>query len=295
MISKNRAALELIFAGVLWGYGFLATKWALIDFSVFDLLFYRYVFAFFSCELYLLIFNPNHFFKTLNECRLALFPGLLMASFIIPQTIGLKYTTATKSGFITTLYVLVVPFLNQIFFKEKFDKKFYGLAFLALFGTTLLLDIYSESPDIVIGDWWTLGCAVMAALQIIAIGKIVHHSKSALRFNSFQNFWTLVCLLPFFLMQDKITWQSNSILPWFGIISMAIGSSIIAFTIQIRAQKVLSPETASQFFLLESPFAFLFGYLFLNEKLSPIQVCGAVLILLTTFLTLRLEQNAHSK
>ena len=271
-MTKNRAALELIFAGFLWGYGFLATKWALLGFSVFDLLFYRYLIAFFACELYLLLFDRARFFSTLKECRLALWPGLLMACFIIPQTIGLKYTSATKSGFITTLYVLIVPVLNQLFFKVKVDKKFYGLAILALLGTTFLLDLYSEKPDLVVGDWWTLGCAAMAALQIIAIGKLAAKSESAFRFNSFQNFWTLACLTPLFVSQEKITWQSPTLLPWFGVISMSIGSSIIAFTIQIRAQKVLSPETASQFFLLESPFAFLFGYVFLNEKLSPIQI-----------------------
>lgn len=294
-ISKNRAAVELILAGVLWGYGFIATKWALVDFSVFDLIFYRYLIAFLVFEFYLVLFHRHHFLSTLKECRLALWPGLLMASFIIPQTIGLQYTTATKSGFITTLYVLIVPLLNQTLFKVKIDRKFYGLAFLAVLGTIFLLDLFSATPDIVVGDLWTLGCAFMAALHIIVIGILIQKSKSAFRFNSFQNFWTLICVLPFFLMQEKITWHSSGFLPWFGIISIAIGSSIIAFSIQIRAQKVLSPETASQFFLLESPFAFLFGYLFLNETLSAIQVIGAVIILTSTYLTLKLEQTSHSK
>ena len=217
MLSKNRAAVELIFASVLWGYGFLATKWALIDFSVFDLLFYRYLIAFLTCELYLIFFDRQHFLSSFKECRLALSPGLLMAGFIIPQTIGLQYTTAAKSAFITTLYVLIVPLINQLFFRIKMDKKFYGLAFLALIGTLFLLDLFSESPVLATGDWWTLLCAVMAALQIIVVGKIVSRSESALRLNSFQNFWVLICLIPFYLLQEKITWQSSSQLPWFGI------------------------------------------------------------------------------
>jgi drug/metabolite transporter (DMT)-like permease len=218
-----------------------------------------------------------------------------MAAFIIPQTIGLNHTTATKSGFITTLYVLMVPFLNQYIFKVKIDRRFYSLALIALIGTVLLLDVFSESSNINIGDWWTFGCAIMAALQIIVVGKYAPLSESPFRFNSFQNFWTLLCVTPLFLLQEKITWFSYSLLPWLGLIELAIGSSIIAFTIQIRAQKVLSPETASQFFLLESPFAFLFGYMFLKETLTPIQLIGAAMILLTTYLTLKLEQTSHSK
>lgn len=294
-ISKNRAAIELIFAGVFWGFGFLAVKWALISYSVADLLFFRYVIAFVLSELYLVIFDRAQFVDTFKEWRLALWPGVFMASFIIPQTIGLKYTTATKSGFITTLYVLIVPILNQFIFRAKIDRKFYGLAFLALIGTMMLLNIFSENPDINVGDWWTLGCSLMAAFQIIAIAKMVTTSQSAFRFNSFQNFWTLVCITPMFLMQEKITWYSTELLPWIGLLELAIGSSIIAFTIQVRAQKVLSAETASQFFLLESPIAFLFGYIFLNETLAPIQLAGGALILITTFLALKLEQTSHSK
>tara|TARA_B110001454_G_scaffold219202_1_gene251971 strand:+ start:58500 stop:59396 length:897 start_codon:yes stop_codon:yes gene_type:complete len=294
-ISKNRAALELLFAGALWGFGFLATKWALIDFSVADVLFYRYLLAFLIGEICLLVFDRKLFFESFSEWSLALWPGILLALLMIPQTIGLQTTTATKSAFITTLYVLILPFLNQFFFRAKVDIKFYGLAFIALIGTMFLLNIFSESPDIITGDWWTLGSSVIAALQIIAVGILAPRSKSSFRFNSFQNFWTLICILPLYLTQDKLAWNSGSLISWYGIFQLAIGSSIVAFTIQVRAQKTISSETASQFFLLESPFAFLFGYIFLNETLAPLQLMGAAIILITTYLTLKVEQTSHSK
>lgn len=294
-MTKQKAILELIFAGFLWGYGFLATKWALIDFSVYDLLFYRFLIAFTVGEFFYLIRYKFSLKETLSEAKLALIPGLLMTSFLIPQTIGLQYTTATKSGFITTLYVLIVPLLNHFFFKERVTFKIYLWGFLALFGTTMLLNIYSESPDLNQGDIWTFVCSVMAALQIIFIGKIANKTKSAFRLNNFQNFWTLLCLTPFFFAQDKIIFNSETFLPWFGIISMAIGSSILAFTIQVRAQKVLNSAVASQLFLLESPFAFMFGYLFLKETLTLPQVVGGVIIIVSSYLTLQEEQTLHSK
>ncbi|OYZ22875.1 MAG: hypothetical protein B7Y39_07340 [Bdellovibrio sp. 28-41-41] len=294
-ISKNQAAIELLFAGGLWGFGFLATKWALIDFSVADVLFYRYLLAFILGEVSLFFYDRKLFFESFSEWRLACWPGVLLALLMIPQTIGLQTTTATKSAFITTLYVLILPFLNQFFFRAKVDIKFYGLAVIALIGTMFLLNVFSENPDINTGDWWTLGSSVIAALQIIAVGILAPRSKSPFRFNSFQNFWTLICIVPLFLMQEKISWPSGSFLSWYGILQLAIGSSIIAFTIQVRAQKTLSAETASQFFLLESPFAFMFGYLFLNETLAPLQLMGAMIILLTTYLTLKVEQTSHSK
>lgn len=295
-MTKQKAVAELIFAGILWGYGFLATKWALLDFSVFDLLFYRYSCAILITEIYFLFKNNKPDQKLLfNEFKLAMYPGLLMAAFIIPQTFGLQFTTATKSGFITTLYVLIVPILNHFFFKEKATFKIYLWSILAIFGTTLLLNVYSESPDINRGDAWTLACSAMAALQIIFIGKVANKTSSPLRLNNYQNIWTFLCLLPFYLTQEKIHFVSTQWISWFGVISMAIGSSILAFTIQVRAQKVLSSAVASQLFLLESPFAFMFGYFFLNETLTWIQLVGAIIIMISSYLTLREEQILHSK
>lgn len=295
-MTKQKAVGELVFAGILWGYGFLATKWALLDFSVFDLLFYRYGCAVILTEIYFLSHKNRSSKKVLlNEFKLAMYPGLLMAAFIIPQTLGLQYTSATKSGFITTLYVLIVPLLNHFFFNEKTSLKIYLWSLLAIFGTTLLLNIYSESPDLNKGDIWTLVCSAMAALQIIFIGKVANKTHSPLRLNHYQNIWTLICLLPFFITQEKIQWVPTQWISWFGIVTMAIGSSILAFTIQVRAQKVLSSAVASQLFLLESPFAFMFGYFFLKETLTWIQVLGALIIMVSSYLTLREEQILHSK
>lgn len=295
-MTKQKAVVELIFAGILWGYGFLATKWALLDFSVYDLLFYRYGSAIIITEIYFL-FSEGFTSKEViqKEFKLAMMPGLLMAAFIIPQTLGLQYTSATKSGFITTLYVLIVPLLNHFFFKEKASFKIYLWSALAIFGTTLLLNIFSESPDLNKGDVWTLVCSVMAALQIIFIGKVANLTSSPLRLNNYQNIWTLICLSPFFFAQDKIQILPTQWISWFGILTMAIGSSILAFTIQVRAQKVLSSAVASQLFLLESPFAFMFGYLFLHETLSWVQFLGAMIIIISSYLTLREEQILHSK
>lgn len=294
-LTKKRALIELVFAGLLWGYGFLATKWALAEFTPFEVLTYRFLIAFVISESFLFFWNRKEFYSTFQDWKLGVVAGLSMASFQIPQTIGMKYTTATKSGFITTLYVLLVPILNHFFFKEKIGFKIYLWAILALFGTTLLLNVYSENMDLNKGDAWTLICTLMAAIQIILIGKIANKAKSSYRLNSFQCFWTLITLLPFFISQESHNPISQFSLPVFGVISMAIGSSIIAFTIQIRTQKVISSETASLLFLLESPFAFMFGFIFLNEKLSLVQVLGALIILLSSYLTLREEQILHSK
>lgn len=294
-MTKQKAVLELIFAGFLWGYSFLATKWALLELSVYDILFYRYLCAFIIGEFYYHTKVKLSMAESLQEMKLAFPPGLLLVAFIIPQTIGLQYTSASKSGFITTLYVLFVPLINHFIFKEKITKKIYLYATVALFGMTLLLNLYAQSADLNKGDVWTLVCSFFAALQIIFVGKVANRSISALRLNNMQNFWCLLGIFPFYLTQSNTTFITQDWLPWFGVVSMAIASSVIAFTIQVRAQKVLDSAVASQFFLLESPFAFMFGVLFLKETLTVLQIIGALIIMLSAYLSLREEQILHSK
>ena len=289
-MTKKRAAIELIFAGCLWGFGFVAAVWALDAFTPTETLVYRFVAASFIGELlYLIIRGPN-LRSAKNDFIRAMPAGALLGSMLLLQTIGLKYTTATKSGFITSLYVILVPIFNAWFFKTASRWVNYALALLALVGTFILMN--ANLNGINIGDLWTLGCAILSTFHIIYIGKVSGKIGNAFRFNNFQSFWSLVVLSPLLLMQDFITWKTPNSQAWIGILCLGLGSSIIAFYIQIRAQKVLSDSTASMIFLLESPFAALFGFLLLNERLSSFQLSGAIIILIASILQILLEPLA---
>ncbi|MFV8258040.1 DMT family transporter [Bdellovibrio bacteriovorus] len=281
-MTKNRAALELIFAGVLWGFGFVATVWALEAFTPVETLFFRFVIASVMGEiLYLIIKGPN-FTSLREEIFRALPAGLLLGGMLLLQTIGLKYTTATKSGFLTSLYVILVPLFNAWFFKSAGNWKNYALTAMALLGTFILVD--ANLSGINSGDLWTLGCSVFAAFHIIYIGKISNKVGNAFRFNNFQSAWCLLALTPLLLTQERTVWNITEYKPILGILCLGLGSSIIAFYLQIRTQKVLSDSTASMLFLLESPFAALFGFLILSERLSVFQISGAVIIMIASVL-----------
>lgn len=270
----------MILAGSLWGFGFVAAVWALRAFTPVETLFYRFVLAAVLGEvLYLVIRGPN--FTTLREELLRALPaGLFLGGMLLLQTIGLKYTTATKSGFITSLYVIMVPLFNAWFFKSHSSWKNYALTALALLGTFILVD--ANLTGINSGDLWTLGCSVFGAFHIIYIGKISRKVGNAFRFNNFQSFWCLLALTPLMLMQEKSPMPIDDWRPWAGILALGLGSSLIAFYLQIRTQRVLSDATASMLFLLESPFAAMFGYLILTERLSAFQISGAVIILIAS-------------
>jgi drug/metabolite transporter (DMT)-like permease len=274
--TKNRAAIELIIAGALWGFGFVATVFALRAFTPAETLVYRFLIAsVFGEIIYLCVRKPN-LPSMKADFKRALPAGFFLGSLMILQTIGLQHTTATKSGFITSLYVILVPLINTLIFRARSSWVNYGLALLALVGTFILMD--ANLTDINVGDLWTLACSVMAAAHIIYIGRVSNKVDNAFRFNNFQSIWSLLLLSPLLLTQEKLTlvapWTA-----WMGVIVLGMGSSVIAFSIQIRAQKTLSDATASMIFLLESPFAALFGFLLLEERLSWFQGLGALIIM----------------
>jgi drug/metabolite transporter (DMT)-like permease len=158
--TERQAVFELIFAGALWGFGFVATQWALTTWNPAGVLLYRFAGALVLGEIIYLVSQLRQKEKTpwKEDFKGSMPAGLLLGSFLLMQTIGLQYTTATKSGFITTLYVVFVPVANALFFKRKLPLLGFLLIACALVGTFLLMDARIETlmADINIGDLWYL-------------------------------------------------------------------------------------------------------------------------------------------
>lgn len=296
-MSRRRAVVELLIAGALWGFGFIATIWALRAFSPSETLVLRFLLCVLAGEfiwwvaLRRRVAEPEAHWK--RDFMLALPAGFLLAGLMLPQTIGLQYTTAAKSGFLTTLYIVLVPFFGQLLLRQPTRLSTYVHAALALAGAFLLMEV--DFGDINKGDLWTLLCAVIAALHILYIGHVSSRISQPFRFNTFQSLFCLLGVLPLLATQPTVNFWTEEWLPWAGIAFLALFSSVIAFTIQIRTQKILSPTTASMLFLLESPYALLFGVMFLNEIFSIRQAAGATLILTASVLSVRSDPAASSK
>lgn len=291
-LTKNRATIELVFAGVLWGFGFVAAVWAMQSFTPTETLVYRFIIASVVGEIIYLVVKGPSLRSAKEDFFRALPAGAILGGMLLLQTIGLQYTTATKSGFITSLYVILVPLFNTWFFKSSSHWRNYGFAALALLGTFVLMD--ADLAGINTGDLWTLGCSVLAAIHIIYIGKVSGKVGNAFRFNNFQSFWSLVVLAPLLLFQNSITWKVDNLQAWTGVLILGLGSSIIAFYLQVRTQRILTDTTASMLFLLESPSAAIFGFLLLQERLSPFQTAGAVLILVASILQILYDPSSKT-
>ncbi len=289
-LSVQRASFELTLASVFWGFGFIGARWALVAMGPLWITGLRFVLAFLlTLPVMILISKKSDLLKMKENLLLAFFPGVFLGLTIVFQTWGLEYTTATNSGFITTLYVLFVPMFEALFFKKKLEIAHFILVAVALVGTALICNWSANVWNK--GDFLTLLCALAAAGQIVWISRMAHKIKSPFGFNNFQSFWCGIigCVLALFFEPFRLEQVDGKAI--FGFCSLLFGSTLIAFFIQIRAQKVLSASTASLLCLLESPFAGLFAYWFLNERLGSSQWSGAVLIIFSACFTIFLENR----
>lgn len=297
--TYHRAVLELFIAGMLWGISFTFVKWALVDFSPTTLVFWRFAFAIVLAEVMFFIFDREGFKKSHSDYKIGLLAGIGLGSSLIFQTIGLQTTTATNSSFITSLYVVLIPFANYFFLKTKVHWYHFALSFVAFLGMGLLLDLPNNGLRLQSGDLFTILVAVTSTFHIIAVGIGSKKMQSGFRFNTSQTFWAWIFLIPF-LAYD----MSAKNIPFFppitnymsvvSVLGLAILVTLGAFYLQVRAQRVLSTTTASMLCLLEAPYSFLFASALLNEKLTPIQLAGAILILGISALTIYVERPKNT-
>ena len=294
-MSKNilRSTLELILAGVLWGFGFVANVWCLSALSPSSIVFYRFVI---SGALGLLLFPILKVNRAdiRTEFRISIFAGVSLGLCLFLQTWGLQYTTATNSGFITTLYVVIVPIISWLSLKEKLAKYHWYFVVLALFGTMLV--VHLQTLELNKGDLLTFLCAIVASVQIVYISQVSGRSRSPFVFNTFQSLWAGAPYILFLAKPGEILhWDLGRMdsKAWMGFLSLTFCSTSLAFFLQIRAQKYLSSSHASLLYLLESPFSFLFAYFLLSERMSRVQFLGAGLILLSCALATLFEVKAR--
>lgn len=269
------AFFELLFAAALWGFGFIAAIWTLESFSPLGITASRFVVAALAgCVIMLFPRLRSGFQK--REFLSAAIPGILISGVLILQTWGLKYTSATNSSFITTLYVVIVPLFEMAILRRKLHPLHGVFVLVALVGTGLIVGLQFDQFNW--GDLLTLLCAIIAAFHIFYLGLISSRIQNAFAFNTFQSFWAGLLALIFIPLIDGPHFMPITNHAIIGLCSLAFGSTLIAFFLQVKAQKVLSPSLSSLLFLMESPFATMFAVVILHETISGMQAWGALLI-----------------
>ncbi len=199
--------------------------------------------------------------------------GLILSIASALQQVGLVYTSVGKTGFITTLYIIIVPIFS-IFLGKKAGIKVWVGVILASVGLYMLC--INESFTINIGDVLVAACAVAYSFHILTIA---HYSPKTdgLRMSCIQFLVVgIVNSIPMFLFESP---QIANIINASGSILYAgILSSGIAYTLQIIGQRYTAPTIASLIMSFESVIAVLAGWIILGEILSQKEIFGCVLV-----------------
>lgn len=267
------ASFGLLGTAVIWGFAFVVVKNSL------DLIPASYMLAFrFTIAAVLLAAIFWKRLRTLNRkiIREGAFLGFLLFMSYLLQTIGCDYTTAGKNAFLTTVYVVIVPFLHWMLNHKKPDAYCMGAAFLAIAGIGLLSLKGDLSMNI--GDVLTLICGLGYALHMIYIDRYTEKEDPVV---------LTILQLGF---AAAFSWVISPVMDGgfpaaafcgdivIGMLYLGILSTMLGFLLQNVCQKYTTPNTASLLLSMESVFGVLFSVLFLGEVMTGRMVFGCILL-----------------
>ena len=223
--------------------------------------------------------------KTVSDRRLLIVGGCLSGFMLwaacAAQQIGIAHTTASKAGFITALYVVIVPLLS-IFIRKRPSVQIWACVALALIGLYLLC-MKTASFRLEYGDAWELACAFFFAVEILLVSYYCSRVDPVRL--SFVQFFVVAILSTIFMLLIEHPTVDGLRLALPSILYAGIFSSGIAFTLQIIGQVGVNATVASLVMSLESVFSALSGWLILHERMSPRELSGAVLMFLAIALS----------
>lgn len=229
------------------------------------------------------VFRPQVFRALQRE---EIFAGVRLGFFMFCgyafQTAGLRYTTASNSGFITGSSVVLVPLILVLFWGKRVTSWVYFGTVAAGAGLYFLTVPVTGVAHLNRGDVLTFFAAISYAVHIILVGEYAReHSAAALSLLQ-----VLACGVMAWLTAigaDAIRWQpmrfASSSTLWIGIAVCALFATAVAFSLQLWAQQYTTPSHAAILFTLEPVFAVITSYLVLGERLGLRSVAGAGMVL----------------
>ena len=274
-----RANLALLLCSVIWGTTFVVVQNALKDSSVLMFLAVRFT----SSALLIAIVYRNSLRGVKAEgIRSGVIVGLFMFGGYVFQTIGLKFTTASKAAFLTGSSVVLVPLLLVLCRQQRVTRWVWWGATTAFAGLYLLTVGGGGLHGLNKGDPLVFISAISFALQIIFIGRSVGHvSAGAIGFLEVATTALLsVTLVPIAAALDfealRFTPTRELLI---ALAVTAIGGTVICLPLQAWAQQYASPSHAAIILSLEPVFAAITSYFVQAEKMGLRELFGATLIL----------------
>lgn len=282
-MSPRLANWLLLFAGAIWGLGFIAQKTAMDDMDPMLFIGLRFGLAGIAV-LPLVKFERGRKSERLTRTSLGWFSllGAVFFTGMALQQTGLQGTTVTNAGFLTTTYVVLVPLILYFVLKQSQPVWIWPAAAASLLGVYLLS--FGSVSRFAWGDAWILAGALVWAIHVILVGIVSRGTTLPITMACIQ---FLVCGALALAGYTCLAATGNTTHPlsadslWAAlpeVVYAGVVSGGIAFTLQAVAQRYTSASVAAILMASESLFAALLGAVMLAERLSPPGYLGCLLI-----------------
>ena len=284
--SEIIGIIELVVCTLIWGLAFVAQKKASDNVSAMYLTGIRFLIAGVILIPVTLFFNKKdknkeNYLSFKKTLVIGIFTGIALGTATIIQQLGIERTSTGKAGFLTAMYIVLVPIFTFIIFKKKLTyMQIIGIV-VAVVGVGLIS--LKNDFSINIGDLLCMLGAVFFTVEIMIIdhyqGKVNPFVLSNICFLTI-GILGLCLAIPAENTKFSFEGLGKAILP---VLFLGIGSSCIAYTLQNLGQQRIDGTPASLLMSLESVFALAFGMIIMGDRLSLKEWIGCVLLLIGVF------------
>jgi drug/metabolite transporter (DMT)-like permease len=270
--AKSRAELALLATTLIWGNTFIAMKFILREASPMMNVGIRFGVA---GIIFLLLFRRKLFPIPASHLLKGSILGIFLFLGFVTQNVGLIYTTASKSAFITGLMVVIVPFLQIIV--ERRGPKIGNLVGVAIVTLGLWLLTSPAGSEFNVGDALTVVCAFVFALYIVYLDVISRDmTTERLVFMQIASTAVLAWVAVLAFETPVVSFSPTSLL-WLAYLTLL--ATVVTTFVQTKFQKDTTPTRAAIIFSVEPVIAAVSAYFVLGEHIGSLGVAGAALIL----------------
>lgn len=290
MLRLSPSHFLLLFVAAIWGGGFVAQKSGLDSLGPFSFNTARFILATLSLLPVWLYMRRKYSSAALkSDPRYFWFGGILAGTMLTGglsmQQVGLQYTTAGNAGFITGMYIVIVPVLGLLMGQKTRWLTWVGIGFAVMGLYQLSVDVGSSGLSMNYGDGLQLIGALFWAVHVVLLGWLSRRVKDLVGLSAVQFAVSAVfsCLL--MLLLETPQWTDFNA-EWVPLLYSGIIASGVAFTLQIIGQRAVASEVAALLLAFEAVFALVTGILFLGEEFGVREMLGCGLMMAGIVLTL---------
>jgi drug/metabolite transporter (DMT)-like permease len=280
-MSKSMSLLSALLCTFIWGTTFIAQDTGMDKIGPLTFNAVRFFVGFLSIIPFALLFEKNKIREEINNNKRLFFRLLFWISLFLflgtyLQQAALLYTDVANAAFFTIFYVPMVPIILFFIYSKSIHWSIWPSVVFCIAGVYLLSDF--SDATIRLGDSLVILCAFFWSLHIIFIGNFIKNFNLPLFFGAMQALGVSLFSIVFALLFETIA-IANMLNESVSIIYAGVLSGGIAFTLQIYAQKNISPAPAAIVFSLEGVFATISAWIILNQILGLDNIIGCTLII----------------